>query len=109
MVSDPLGGIRSRARGTTGTGGAPRRVRTSRGASDPRAARAKELHAKAAEADRAAERYRAERDRMIYQLRDEDPNRWSYGALAAALGCSRELIALIVRRRVPGGALDEQR
>jgi len=53
----------------------------------------------AAEADRVAEQYRAERDRLIHQLRDEDPQRWSYGALAAALGCSRELIAMIVKRK----------
>lgn len=99
MVSDPLGGVRSRARGGTRTGAAPRRAQAARGTSEPRAARAKELHAKAAEADRIAEQYRAERDRLIHQLRDEDPQRWSYGALAAALGCSRELIALIVKRR----------
>ena len=99
MVSDPLRGQRSGARGGTGNGAAPRRVRRSRGTSDARAARAGELHAKAAEADRLAAQYRAERDRLIHQLRDEDPKRWSYGALAAALGCSRELIALVVKRR----------
>ena len=52
---------------------------------------------KAAKADRVAEQYRAERNRLIHLLRDDDPQRWSYGALAAALGCSRELIALIVK------------
>ena len=31
-----------------------------------------------------------ERDRLILQLRAEDPQRWSYTALASALGCSRE-------------------
>jgi hypothetical protein len=98
VASDPLGGIRSRARGGTKTGAAPS-AEAARGTSEPRAARAKELHANAAEADRIAEQYRAERDRLIYQLRDEDSQRWSYGALAAALGCSRELIALIVKRR----------
>lgn len=35
---------------------------------------------------------------MIRRLREQDPTRWSYSALANALGCSRELIALIVKR-----------
>ncbi|HXH79756.1 hypothetical protein [Nocardioides sp.] len=89
--------VRGRARGGTETGAAPRR-RAAQGISDPRAARAKELHAKALEADRVAAQYRADRDRIIHQLRADDRQRWSYGALAAVLGCSRELIALIVRR-----------
>jgi len=57
-----------------------------------------ELHRKAAEADEVAARYRLERDRLILQLRAEDPARWSYASLAAALGCSRELVALVSRR-----------
>ncbi|WP_222836768.1 hypothetical protein [Cellulomonas flavigena] len=69
-----------------------------RGTSDPRAARARELHRKAAEADAVAARYRLERDRLIHQLRAEDPARWSYSAIAEALGCSRELVALVTRR-----------
>ena len=43
--------------------------------------------------------YRAERDELIDRLRADEPKRWSYTALAQALGCSRELIAQIVRRR----------
>ena len=69
------------------------------GSSDPLAARAAELHAKALAADAAAARYRAERDEIIDRLRRAEPERWSYTALARALGCSRELIAQIVRRR----------
>ena len=72
--------------------------RTASGTSDPRAARARELHRKAAEADELAARYRLERDRLINGLRAEDPTRWSYTVLAAAIGCSRELIALVTRR-----------
>ena len=68
------------------------------GVSDPRAARARELHRLAAEADALAASRRSERDRLILQLRAEDPGRWTYGALAAALGCSRELVALVLRR-----------
>lgn len=69
------------------------------GSSDPLAARAAELHAKALAADAEAARYRAERDEIIDRLRRAEPERWSYTALARALGCSRELIAQIVRRR----------
>lgn len=69
------------------------------GVSDLRAARARELHRKALEADELAARYRTERDRIVHQLRHEDPARWTYAALARALGVSRELIALVARRR----------
>ncbi|MBM6978327.1 MAG: hypothetical protein I3J03_01220 [Actinomyces succiniciruminis] len=69
------------------------------GVSDPLAARAAELHAQALEADALAARYRSERDELIDRLRASEPKRWSYTALAQALGCSRELIAQIVRRR----------
>lgn len=69
------------------------------GSSDPLAARAAELHAKALAADAEAARYRAERDEIIDRLRRAEPERWSYTALARVLGCSRELIAQIVRRR----------
>ena len=68
------------------------------GSSDPLAARAAELHVKALAADAEAARYRAERDEIIDRLRRAEPERWSYTALARALGCSRELIAQIVRR-----------
>lgn len=86
----PNGGAASRAVRARSAGG---------GVSDARAARARELHRKALEADELAARQRAERDALIRRLRDEDPARWSYGALASALGCSRELIALVVKRR----------
>ena len=56
------------------------------------------MHRKAVEADELAARQRAERDALIRRLRAEDPKRWSYGALAVALECSRELIALVVKR-----------
>ena len=98
MDSDALRRTRGGARGGTESGVAPRRARTARGSSDARAARARELHGKAAQADQLAARYREERDRLIHQLRDEDPQRWSYAALAAAIGCSRELVALVLKR-----------
>ena len=99
MASDPLRGLGARrATPPTGDGRPPRPVRAV-GSSDPLAARAAELHAKALEADAVAAQYRAERDELIDRLRADEPKRWSYTALAQALGCSRELIAQIVRRR----------
>ncbi len=107
MGSEGSRRARRPARGGTTHGAAPRRAagradplrtRVSQGTSDPRAARARELHRKAAEADELAARYRLERDRLINGLRAENPAHWSYTALAAAIGCSRELIALVTRR-----------
>jgi ribosome-binding protein aMBF1 (putative translation factor) len=46
-----------------------------------------------------AERYRQQRDALIRRARQEDPGRWSYNALAAAIGCSKELIAAIIKHR----------
>jgi AraC-like DNA-binding protein len=71
--------------------------------SDPRAAAARQAHRDAAEAGRQAAQQREVRDRLVRQLREEDPVRWSYPALARAVGCSPELIAHIVKadRRVP--------
>ncbi|MGH3985767.1 MAG: hypothetical protein ACRDTZ_00410 [Pseudonocardiaceae bacterium] len=73
--------------------------------SDPRAARAREEHRLAGDIGRVAAQHRESRDQLIRQLRTEDPRRWTYPALARAVGCSPELIAAIVkqrtRRRVP--------
>ena len=107
MGSEGPRGSRRPARGGTDNGAAPRcgpgrsdplNLEPASGASDARAARARELHRKAAEADELAARYRLERDRLIHRLRAEDPARWSYTAIAAAVGCSRELVALVSRR-----------
>ena len=65
--------------------------------SDPRAARAREEHRLTGVADRLAAQHRAQRDRLIRQLRAEDPRRWTYAALAAAVKCSPELAAAIVK------------
>lgn len=83
-------------------GGTPQRGAASRrrgGISDARLARARELHRKAAEAEELAARLRAERDSLIKRLRTEDPEKWSYGSLAAGIGCSRELVALVIKRK----------
>ena len=50
-------------------------------------------------AERRAAVLRGERDRLIRLLRTEDEKRWSYGTLARLIGCSRELIAQVARRR----------
>lgn len=99
MASDPLRAVRTRGGSAGGktTGGAAPSARRA-GGSDPRLARARELHEQAADAEALAAQRRAERDRLIRVLRAEDPVRWSYGAIAKALGCSRELVALVARR-----------
>lgn len=67
--------------------------------SDPRVQQAREHHRRAAQAIAVAERHRQQRDALIRQIRATDPDAWSYSALAAALGCSKELIAAIVKGR----------
>ena len=64
--------------------------------SDLRAVAARKAHLEAEGADRAAAAQRDKRDRLVRQLRAEDPERWSLGALAAAVGCSRALIQRIL-------------
>jgi hypothetical protein len=68
--------------------------------SDPRAQQAREHHRRAAEALALAERHRQQRDALIRQVRKNDSETWSYSALAAAVGCSKELIAAIIKGRV---------
>lgn len=64
---------------------------------DIRAQQAREHHRLAAENERLAGMHRAQRDRMIRQLRADDPGRWTYPKLAAEVGCSPQLIAYIVQ------------
>jgi hypothetical protein len=68
--------------------------------SDPGIQQAREHHRRAAEALALAERHRQQRDALIRRARKEDPGQWSYSALAAAVGCSKELIAAIIKGRV---------
>jgi len=68
--------------------------------SDPAIQQAREHHRRAAEALALAERHRQQRDALIRRAREEDPDRWSYSALASAVGCSKELIAAIIKGRV---------
>ncbi len=64
---------------------------------DIRAQQAREHHRSSAGLTDQAARHREQRDALVRQLRADDPARWSYTALAKAVGCSPELIAYIVR------------
>lgn len=66
-------------------------------ASDARAQQAREEHAASLAALDDAARHRQRRDELVRSLRREDPGTWSYGVLAKAVGCSPELIAVIVK------------
>lgn len=67
---------------------------------DIRAQQAREYHLKSQESTAEAARYREQRDRVVWQLRGSDPP-WSYGQIAAAVGCSRELIVAILKKPAP--------
>ncbi len=97
MASDPLHGVMDAGGPPASRGGGRRRPAVS-GVSDPKLARARELQRQASEAEQRASQARTERDRLIRELRASDPDEWSYGRLAGALGVSRELIAAICRR-----------
>lgn len=67
--------------------------------SDARAQQAREHHRRSIDAGEVATQHRRQRDRLVRRLRVEDPDRWTYRALAKAVGCSEELIAAIVKER----------
>jgi ribosome-binding protein aMBF1 (putative translation factor) len=67
--------------------------------SDPNIQQARDHHRRAAEALALAERHRQQRDALIRRAREDNPDRWSYSALAAAIGCSKELIAAVIKHR----------
>jgi len=64
---------------------------------DIRIQQAREHHTAAADLDDQAHRRRGIRDHLIRQLRQEDPKYWSLSRLAMEIGCSKELIAYIVK------------
>lgn len=74
---------------------------------DIRAQQARENHRLASECDADAALHRRRRDEFVRQLRAEDPGEWSYGALAAAVGCSKELIAYVCRAPAGSGQFHE--
>lgn len=67
--------------------------------SDPRAAQARDHQHRQQEADQQAKLHREQRDRLVRLLRAENPDRWTYTALARAVDCSPELIAAICKGR----------
>jgi AraC-like DNA-binding protein len=68
--------------------------------SDIRAQQAREHHRASAAAAAKAEHHRELRNKLIRDLRQADPQHWTYANLARAVGCSPELIAAIVKERV---------
>lgn len=67
--------------------------------SDARVQQAREHHREALKALEGAAQHREVRDRLVRQLRRDDPATWTYSALAKAVGCSPELIAVIVKAK----------
>jgi hypothetical protein len=67
---------------------------------DARPALAREAHRLAGQADALAGQHRETRNRLVRQLRAEDSDRWTYAALAAAIGISEESIAAIIQGRL---------
>lgn len=70
-------------------------------ASDARAQKARAEHRASLASLQDAARHRELRDGLVRTLRAEDPGQWSYTALAKAVGCSPELIAVIVKAAQP--------
>lgn len=64
---------------------------------DARAQQAREHHAAADQASQDAYVHRRQRDRLVRALRADDPDQWTYVQLAAAVGCSKELVATIIK------------
>lgn len=69
--------------------------------SDIRAQQARDHHQLAIRNEQLAGFHRLHRNRLIRLLRAEDPARWTYAALAAVVGCSPELIAVVIKVGLP--------
>ena len=66
---------------------------------DEKARQAREHHLAAAASEREADQHRESRNRLIRELRAEDPSTWTYPAIARVVGCTPELVAAIVKGR----------
>lgn len=62
---------------------------------DARATQARVHHRHALENDRLASQHREQRDALIRRLYEEGG--WSYSSLARAVGCTRDLVAKVIR------------
>lgn len=54
-------------------------------------------HRQAGDVDLVARQHRDVRDAIVRELRAEDPKKWTMSRLAAEVGCSKELIAYILK------------
>jgi AraC-like DNA-binding protein len=70
---------------------------------DRRAWTMRNAHMTAVAASAKARRARQDRDRLMAQLRHDDPKTWTYDALAGLLGISKGAVAKILRES--GGKL----
>ena len=68
---------------------------------DDPAQQAREHQLAVARALADAHRNREQRDNLVRQLRRDDPQRWTYSALADLIGCSYTLIPHILNERPP--------
>lgn len=67
---------------------------------DARAQQAREHHEAADRASHEGWTHRRQRNALVRALRNEDPEKWTYAHLAKSVGCSKELIALIIKQEV---------
>lgn len=68
---------------------------------DIRVQQAREHHHESVAADLLASRHRAERDRLMREVWDDDRKSWTYQALAKAIGVSKDLVAYTLKRGKP--------
>ncbi len=66
---------------------------------DIRVQQAREHHRESNRHGEISAQHRDQRDALVRSLRSEDPETWTYPALAKAVGCSPELIAYIVKQQ----------
>jgi hypothetical protein len=67
---------------------------------DARAQEAQTEHKAAARNDQLAYVHRWNRDRLVRELRAEDPGYWSYNRLARTIGCSKARIKQILEAEI---------
>lgn len=65
---------------------------------DPRIEAAREAARKSHECAEEAQKHLSTRNEIVLELRNEDPDRWTYKTLADALGVSIGTVAKIVKR-----------
>ena len=73
---------------------------------DFRPYQARVAHRQAGDSDLIARQHRDDRDRLVRELRAEDPKQWTMSRLAAEVGCSKELIAYILKALPPASGDD---